>query len=44
MSKVKYVPKLKDQSPAYKLFHWPYMWMYAENEDFDENDTSSLVE
>ncbi len=32
-------PKLKDQSPAYKLFHWPYMWMYAENEDFDENDT-----
>lgn len=32
-------PKLKDQSPAYKLFHWPYMWMYAENEDFDVNDT-----
>lgn len=39
MAKEKFLPKLKDQTPAYKLFHWPYMWMYAENEDFDENDT-----
>ena len=37
--KERLIPKLKDQTPAYKLFHWPYMWMYAENENFDDNDT-----
>lgn len=37
--KERLIPKLKDQTPAYKLFHWPYVWMYAENENFDENDT-----
>ena len=37
--KERLIPKLKDQTPAYKLFHWPYVWMYAENENFDVNDT-----
>lgn len=32
-------PRLADQSPAYKLFHYPYMWIYADNENYDENDT-----
>jgi len=33
------IPKLKDQSAAYKLFHYPYMWMFSSNEKYDENDT-----
>lgn len=32
-------PPLSKQTAAYKIFHYPYMWFYPENVNFDINDT-----
>lgn len=33
------LPKLSEQTAAYKLFHYPFMWLVPENSTYDVNST-----
>ncbi len=39
MSEGRMLPPKEKRTAAYKIFHYPFMWKFADNETFDVNDT-----